>query len=208
MSLASAACPCRAHSFAAFATAVAGTLAAVVMVLGCAPSPALPPAPIAVPAALAAPATQSLALELHARGVQVYECAPAGVGSEQHAWRLQGPDAQLRDGATRSVGVHYAGPTWESFDGSAVVARPVARVESAQTGAVPWLLLEAVSNRGDGAFARVRSIQRLETSGGQPPAGGCDRAQAGRVARVPYRAVYRFYADSAPQRHAAMLMPH
>jgi hypothetical protein len=70
MRLASAACPCRAHSFAEFATAVAGTLAAVAMVLGCAPSPALPPAPIAVPPALAAPATQSLAL--HARGVQVH----------------------------------------------------------------------------------------------------------------------------------------
>jgi hypothetical protein len=58
MSLAAAACPCRAHSFATFATAVAGTLAAVAMVLGCAPSPASPPAPIAMPPALAAPATR------------------------------------------------------------------------------------------------------------------------------------------------------
>jgi len=57
MSLAVATCPCRANALAAFATAFAGMLAAVAMVIGCAPSPAVPPAlalpraPIATPAA-------------------------------------------------------------------------------------------------------------------------------------------------------------
>ena len=198
------------HSFAAAATAVLGAVAAVATVLGgCVPIHAMPPAAIDVPPTLAAPASQTLARELHARGVQVYVCAPVAVGNERHAWRLQGPDAELRDAAARRVGVHYAGPTWESLDGSAVVARAVAKVESAEAGAIPWLLLEAVTTRGNGEFAGVRSIQRLDTVGGQPPAGGCDRGHAARTARIPYRAVYRFYVEPSPLRQASSLaIPH
>ena len=75
MSLAVAACPCRVKSVAAFMTAVAATLAAVAMVIGCAPPPAVPPevamapapAPIATPSALIAMAPARVAATDKAR---------------------------------------------------------------------------------------------------------------------------------------------
>lgn len=60
-------------------------------------------------------------------------------------------------------------------------------------GAIPWLLLRATSNQGDGVLAQVDFIQRLETRGGVAPAGTCDPAADATVA-VPYRARYVFYA--------------
>jgi hypothetical protein len=57
---------------------------------------------------------------------------------------------------------------------------------------VPWLLLRAVTNQGDGVLAGVDYVQRLDTRGGAAPAGTCDPAADSTVA-VPYRARYVFY---------------
>ena len=56
-----------------------------------------------------------------AKGVQVYTCTrnPAGATG----WVLRGPDAQLFDPQNKSVGKHYAGPTWEGLDGGKVFGR-------------------------------------------------------------------------------------
>src|SRR4030095_11503681 len=92
------------------------------------------------------------------------------------------------------VGKHYAGPTWESDDGSKVVGEVKARDDGPDVNAIPWLLLSAKSNEGNGIFGKTQSVQRVNTVGGKAPVDGCNQAQLGRVVRVAYRATYSFYA--------------
>ena len=66
--------------------------------------------------------------------------------------------------------------------------------QGAIAGAIPWLLLRAVSNQGDGVLAEVDFIQRIKTRGGIAPTGACDPEQDSTLA-VPYRALYLFYSD-------------
>ena len=58
---------------------------------------------------------------------------------------------------------------------------------------IPWLLLSAKSNEGQGAFKNVTFIQRLGTHGGKPPTADADAAHAGKEVRVEYQATYYFY---------------
>src|SRR2546430_6151181 len=62
---------------------------------------------------------------------------------------------------------------------------------SADSNAIPWLLLQAVSNEGDGKFSDVTYIQRVNTVGGTAPATAGDATHL--EARVPYTAEYYFY---------------
>ncbi|HYB41405.1 MAG TPA: DUF3455 domain-containing protein [Candidatus Methylomirabilis sp.] len=149
----------------------------------------------AVPEALRVPATQVVSLETRARGVQIYECRASREDAARFEWAFVAPEADLFDGDGKKIGKHYAGPTWESIDGSAVVGEVKARDSGPDPDAIPWLLLTAKSTSGTGVLARTQSIQRLQTAGGKaPPAEGCTRAQAGKEARVPYQAAYYFYA--------------
>jgi len=106
---------------------------------------------------------------------------------------FKAPEAELLDRAGRRIGKHYAGPTWVSTDGSAVVGEVKARDAGPDPSAIPWLLLSAKSNSGAGVFGRVNSIQRLQTVGGKAPSAPCSRDNAQQVARVPYKAAYYFY---------------
>src|SRR5712671_6274282 len=152
------------------------------------------PKPQAVPASLAVPDTQVLSLEALATGVQIYECK-AGTGNNpaQFEWAFKAPEADLFDGAGTRIGKHYAGPTWESNDGSKVVGEVKAQDTGPDSGAIPWLLLSAKSTSGTGAFSQTKSIQRVHTVGGKAPTEPCSQAQAGKVARVGYKATYYFY---------------
>jgi hypothetical protein len=143
--------------------------------------------PPAVPPEIQVPAGQKVVLDVVGKGVQIYDCNPAML-----AWTFREPAAVLSDHRRRPVGVHFVGPTFESFDGSAVVGARPKSVQPDPT-AIPWLLLEADANRGDGVLSRVDYVQRLETRGGLAPAGACDPAKDATVA-VPYRARYVFYA--------------
>ena len=139
------------------------------------------------PPPLALPAGEETALRLSARGTQNYECRPASGGG---AWALVAPEAELFDASGHKVGRHYAGPTWESsVDGSRVKAAVKAHADAPEPGAVPWLLLTATETSGEGLFGQVKSVQRTDTHGGQPPAGPC---APGDTVKVPYSAVYWF----------------
>jgi len=152
------------------------------------------PAP-AAPPALQPPSGQTLLFALSAKGVQIYSCEMDAAHPGAYGWQFIQPEAQLSDARGRVVAKHYAGPTWESTDGSQVVGEVRAHLDSPDRNAVPWLLLAAKSNSGSGAFAAVRSIQRLRTSGGLAPAGGCKEVQAQQMLRVPYTATYYFYGS-------------
>jgi hypothetical protein len=128
-----------------------------------------------------------------AHGTQNYECAASDKGG--FAWKLVGPEAQLADDSGKPLAHHFAGPTWESPDGSRVVGEVKAKADAPGGNAIPWLLLKAKSTSGSGIFGKVTSIQRLDTSGGVAPATGCDAASVGKKQNVEYRATYYFYSS-------------
>jgi hypothetical protein len=146
-----------------------------------------------VPENLKPPVTQTVAVVAQANGVQIYECNASKSDPTRFEWAFKSPEAELFDDAGRKIGKHYAGPTWESDDGSKVVGEVKARDDGPDADAIPWLLLNAKSAEGNGIFGKTQSVQRVKTVGGKAPADGCDQAHLGKVARVAYRATYNFY---------------
>src|ERR1700704_2570914 len=148
-----------------------------------------------VPENLKVPAGQTLSLVSPATGVQIYICGATKTEPARLEWVFKAPEADLFDLSGKKIGKHYAGPTWESNDGSKVVGEVKARDDGPDAGAIPWLLLNAKSTSGNGVFGQAQSIQRVRTVGGKAPAQGCSREQAGKEARVPYKAAYYFYVS-------------
>jgi hypothetical protein len=146
-----------------------------------------------VPEILKVPETQVLSLETKAAGVQIYECKASKDDPMRFEWVFKAPEAELLDSAGNRIGRHYAGPTWESNDGSKVVGEVKARDNGPDPNSIPWLLLSAKSTSGNGVFSQTQSIQRVHTAGGKAPAEGCNQAQAGKEMQVPYKALYYFY---------------
>jgi hypothetical protein len=144
-----------------------------------------------VPPQIQAPANEQLLLQVHAKGDQVYTCK-GDAGS--FSWTLKAPDAQLFDMGGKPFGKHFAGPSWESKDGSRVTGKAVANVASPDADSIPWLLVNIVGHDGSGVLSRATTIQRINTKGGKAPASGCDAGHAGAEVRVAYSADYLFYA--------------
>ena len=138
-----------------------------------------------VPPAIAAPGETSVAT-YHAEGAQIYECKAGSDG--RLSWAFREPIATLLLD-NKTVGRHYAGPTWESVDGSAVVGKAVGSAPGRTENDIPWLKLDVVSRRGSGALADVVTVQRINPQGGAAQ-GACDRSGAFRS--VPYSADYVF----------------
>ena len=146
-----------------------------------------------IPTSLQAPAGEKLVLQTHATGWQVYTCGTGPDGKPQ--WTLKAPDADLHDKAGVVVGHHSAGPTWKYKDGSEVMGKAVAHADAPNAKSIPWLLLTATGHSGQGLFAKVSSIQRVHTEGGQPPpVAECDPSKTTAEARSSYTADYYFYA--------------
>ena len=137
-----------------------------------------------------------LYLEAHATGVQIYDCVAAGGG---HAWSAATPRADLFGRNGKRIGIHYGGPTWETKDGSKVVAKRDAGVTVDPT-AIPWLLLKttsAAAGPGGDRLARTTYIQRVNTGGVAPNGGICDPT-VDKEARVRYTADYYFWKATGP----------
>lgn len=151
-----------------------------------------------VPAPVAVSPTAKVALKLHAVGAQIYTCAavadaPAG-SAPTYRWKLKAPEAELFDGGGAvAVGSHGAGPSWRYKDGSAFVGAKVAEAKAPGQEDIPWLLLRAVSHQGEGVLANVTFAQRVNTSKGKAPEGGCDASTKGQETRTSYSADYIFY---------------
>jgi hypothetical protein len=144
-----------------------------------------------IPPQLQPPAGEQLFLQVHAKGDQVYTCKnDAG----QFGWVLKAPDARLFDKDGKPFGKHFAGPSWESVDGSRVTGKALANAPSPDADSIPWLLVKVDSHEGSGVLSRATSIQRLNTRGGKAPASGCDATHVGQEVRAPYSADYLFYA--------------
>jgi uncharacterized protein DUF3455 len=152
------------------------------------------PAAAEVPDAIAAPGEIPV-MSVHAVGAQVYECqySPAG----KLVWQFREPVATLLI-AGKTVGRHYAGPTWEMSDGNAVSAKVLARAPGASANDIPLVKLEVTARHGSGKLSNVTTIQRLNTRGGTAD-GACD--SSGALLSVPYTADYVFYRKASDQSH-------
>ena len=121
----------------------------------------------------------------HAIGVQIYTCNGT-------VWSSAVPRANLFDDHGKLIITHFAGPTWQTKDGSMVVGHAEASVIVDQT-AIPWVRLSAASTT-PGRLGNTTNIQRIATTGGHvPPAADCNATAAGTVAEVPYTADYYFW---------------
>ncbi len=134
-----------------------------------------------VPEQIRVPEGNTRIAVMSARGVQTYQCTNA-------AWTFLQPDAILQSDWRPQV-LHTRGPVWTSvIDGSSVTAAVVA--SAPVPNAIPELLLSATAHREPGLLAAVTYVQRLDTTGGLSPTGGCTE---GRTASVPYTADYAFW---------------
>jgi uncharacterized protein DUF3455 len=153
----------------------------------------------------------------HAVGTQNYVCKPSGTGVK---FVLFTPEATLfKDNDDRQIITHFFSPnpaepnadatvvangviraTWQARDSSSVWAK-VHQPDGALTvdpNAIAWLLLDAVGTQdgptGGHTLSEVTFVQRVNTTGGLPPANGCTSStDVGNQAFVPYTADYFFY---------------
>lgn len=168
-----------------------------------------------VPPNLRVPDGNVFYLKASAVGTQNYICSPGASGA---AWKLMGPQATLfitfpwfGGQARQQIATHYlsanpaeggtARPTWQhSLDTSAVWGKAIASSTDplfVAPGSIPWLLVEVVGGQrgpmGGSLLAQTTYIQRLNTSGGVAPSGGCDESSYGAVTLAPYTTDYYFY---------------
>ena len=146
-----------------------------------------------VPDRIQVPAGNEPYMQAHAIGAQVYACAATADGPK---WQFVEPQAILYDDHARLIGVHFAGPTWQTRDGSQVKAARGVGVPAPPT-AIPWLLLKQTSTT-PGRLAATTYVQRLNTRGGlEPAASKCSTATVGNERKVLYTADYRFWRAAA-----------
>jgi len=153
---------------------------------------------VSVPDKLIPGPKETLAMIVPAGGVQIYECQAKKDGG--YEWGFVAPEADLYDAHGARVGSHYAGPTWESGDGSKIQGTVKALADSPEAGSIPWLLLTAKSIGPEGSYSNITSVQRLSTVGGVAPKDGCSATTAGTRARVSYTADYYFFAPRAAKK--------
>jgi hypothetical protein len=149
---------------------------------------------------------------LHATGAgtQDYTCtataadagADGGDSGLAYAWVFVGPEAVLSDCNTAPIGHHFASeagasqPEWmTTSDDSYVIAKKVNAGYTPDGGtAIPWLLLQALSNSDGGTLGQVTYVQRLNTTAGlTPPNSSCDETTVGTTQKVGYTADYYFF---------------
>ena len=144
-----------------------------------------------VPSVVQAPAGQKAAMTWTGTGMLTYECRPKADNAMMFEWAFAGPEAKLADAKSMAAtGRYYAGPTWESNDGSKITGKQVG-VAPAGAGNIPFQLVKAEG--GSGAMKDVTYIQRVNTKGGVAPAAPCDASARGAKTTVPYSADYVFY---------------
>ena len=148
-----------------------------------------------VPDKLKPPANESLAMIVPAKGVQIYECRAKKDQAGAYEWAFVAPEADLFDTSGRKIGRHYAGPHWESTDGSKIAGTVKERTDSPRADAIPWLLLVAKSVGPQGSFSKITAIQRVNTIGGAAPEGDCSQSTVGTTVRIPYTADYYFLTE-------------
>jgi hypothetical protein len=154
------------------------------------------PVPVKIPDELKVPKGNRLLVSMEAEGVQIYVSAQGKGGKLE--WRFKAPLAELSDRG-KKVGYHFAGPAWETLDGSRVVRDPseaIASVKAPNPAAdIPWLRIKVKADGLQGTSLRhVTYVLRLNTRGGTAPAELPTRV--GTEVGVKYKATYQFYRSA------------
>ena len=174
-------------------------LPAVVALAACAANPMMAMSQVdnaALPEAVRAPAGTMQTMFTIGTGELTYECREKKDMAGMFEWGVVGPVATLKTKAGEVVGKYYAGPTWESVDGSKVTGKQLG-VAPNGPGNIPMQLVKAdpavPSSNGMGAMQGVSHIQRLQTVGGVAPTTACAMGNKGERKAVAYQADYVFY---------------
>jgi hypothetical protein len=138
-----------------------------------------------LPATIAVKAGVPVA-QLKAAGAQIYVCAKNAAGALN--WTFREPVATLLEEG-KTVGRHFAGPTWEFVDGSGVVGELVSKAPGTTAKDIPWLKLSVKEPPKSGLVAGATSVLRIDTKGGVFE-GACD--SEGELHSEPYAATYIF----------------
>ena len=138
-------------------------IVAIAALAGCASS-------VSVPDSLKPAADESLALVVPAKGDQIYECRGG-------KWAFLAPEAELFDRAGKKIGRHYAGPHWESLDGSRIVGAVKARADAPRRETSPGFSSRRSRWAPKGPLARSRA-----SSASPPPVAARQSSRARRTA--------------------------
>ena len=139
---------------------------------GAASAQGTPTSAAAIPENLEPPADSVLLFALEARGVQIYVCEADPNDATAFVWTFKAPQAELLNERGEVVGSHFAGPTWQGQDGSAVV------------GAVSSVPPRRMRERSPGSCSRPRITRaaalsrRSRTSNDSTPSVGSPRPKA------------------------------
>ena len=144
-----------------------------------------------LPAAVRVPAGQRHAMTLKSEGTLNYECRPWPGMAGAYGWVLVAPDAALLHWSGLRVGRYSGGPTLQYRDGSRVTLKLVASSPD-DPGKMPIQIYRAVGHAGEGEFADVTYVQRLNAVSREPDA-ACTASSVGRVARQAFSADFLFY---------------
>jgi uncharacterized protein DUF3455 len=191
--------------------AIAGAVAASLLVTALVTQPALAHKPITppkVPANIEVLPPNKPFLVGHALGTQNYVCLPSG---NEFKFKLFTPQATLFDNGWKQVTTHFFSPdpgdpagtiraTWQHSEDTSTVWGKVVTGDNATVDpkAIDWLRVTVTTAEAGrkGALARTTFIQRVNTTGGLAPAADCtSAADVGKQAFVPYTADYVFYSD-------------
>ena len=146
-----------------------------------------------LPEPVRAPAGSKMAMKAVGVGELTYECRAKAGDASAFEWVFVGPMAKLMDpSSSKEVGKYYAGPTWESMDGSKITGKQVA-VAPSSPGNIPMQLVKTEPAMGNGAMTGITYIQRVNTKGGVAPTDPCNCRRSGTKKQVPYQADYVFY---------------
>jgi len=156
---------------------------------------ASPPIETAVPANLV-PAGERQVERLSAHGLQTYECRAKPGDASSAAWVYVAAELELFDVNAKPAGRHtFSPPVWEAPDGSKFAGTQKARADAPEAGAAPWLLVSTKSTGAEGRFAKITSLQRVNTKGGVAPVSGCDTKAIGKKELVPLRADFILFSS-------------
>ena len=143
-----------------------------------------PQAPVDISKELAIPDGQALVLRAAATGSQIYACKPKAADPAAYEWAFIAPEADLADADGRPLGKHYAGPTWESSDGSKIVGAVKEKAPAPAAGDIGSVGRGEWSPRA-GEVGAARADQRWRRAA----VGLRRRARRRRGARAVYRDV-------------------
>jgi hypothetical protein len=172
---------------------------AAALLSACASSPMMMSAPkmidnAALPEPVRVPAGQKQRMATTGVGEITYECREKTGMAGQYDWVFVAPVATLYAPDRKVLGKYYAGPTWESSDGSKLTGKQLAVVPAAP-GNIALQLVKAEPAMGTGAMQGVDYVQRLNTKGGVAPTMACNAGNSGQRQQVAYEADYVFYGS-------------